>query len=67
MPDAASILRVAEQERDHASEALANHLRDCTAAPRECAQRDALEAHLARAQRQVELLTPGPAEDEALW
>jgi len=65
VPDAASILRVAEQERDRIQQALDEHLHTCTS--NECPEGDSLEEHLNRAQRQVELLTPGPAEDEALF
>lgn len=67
MADEASILRVAEHERDLAGQALAEHLRRCTAAPRECSQRDSLEAHLARTQRQVELLLSADAGMDVMF
>jgi hypothetical protein len=68
MPDEASILRVAEHDRDHAATLLTEHTRTCdgkigrmTACP-DCTS---LRYHAARTQRQVDLLTPAPVSPGA--
>lgn len=62
-----TVLAIAERERDHIAALIAGHQRDCrfhypNPSCQDCAS---LAAHLDRAQRQVELLTPdaGDAPD----
>ena len=66
MPDEASILRVAEAERDQAERALNAHCLTHRRGSR-CDTCRSLARHFARTQRQVELLTPAGPEMEAMW
>jgi hypothetical protein len=70
----AEVLAIAERERDHIAGLVSEHIRVChdgrltCARPRSCGDCASLAAHLDRAQRQVELLTPdaGDAPDALL-
>jgi hypothetical protein len=66
VPDPASILAVAETERDQARELLAAHQRKCRVSGF-CPRCTSLHRHLSRAERQVVLLTPAEPEMEGLF
>jgi hypothetical protein len=59
-------LGVAETERDHAVQALTNHMRTCPR-PGACDDCLTLSGHADRTQHQVELLGGPAPESEVLW
>jgi hypothetical protein len=66
MADETSILRIAEDERDNAQRAYAEHRRTCTVPV--CMDCFSLDGHVIRTRKQVDLLTgPAPAGEESLF
>ena len=63
--DDASILRVAEADRDQAEQAYEKHRRDCRDPV--CLDCYSLDQHVIRTQRQVELLLAADAGMDVMW
>ena len=61
MADEASILRVAEDDLEHAVRLLTEHVKTCQAPG--CEDCVSLHAHAVRAEKQVALLTPPETEE----